>query len=67
MMIMFIKHSQTISKAKKKEINNSFLLVFSKIDESSFINQERLTQHYEQLEKDKEDKKYRIYRQMAEE
>ena len=29
MMIMFIKHSHTISEAKQKKIEHSFLLVFS--------------------------------------
>ena len=65
MMSMFIKHSQTISQDKQNEIEHSFLLVFSKVDQISEINRERITQHYEQMEKDKEDKKQRIYRQMA--
>ena len=66
-MIMFIKHSATISEAKQKQIEHSFLLVFSNQEELGEINEERIKQYYEQVEKDKEDKKYRIYRQMADE
>ena len=65
MMIMFTKHSLSISEDKQKQIEHSFLLVFSKLDEIGEINEERIRQYYEQVEKDKEDKKYRIYRQMA--
>ena len=67
MMIMFVKHNQTISQAKQEEIKTSFLLVFSKLDEISDINDMRVSQHYEKMEKEKEDKKNRIYRQMADE
>ena len=67
MMIMFIKHSNTISEAKYKQIKHSFLLVFSKLDEISEINEERLKMYYEQVEMEKFDKKSRIYRQMADE
>ena len=67
MMIMFVKHNQTISQAKQEEIKTSFLLVFSKLDEISDINDMRVSQHYEKIEKEKEDKKNRIYGQMADE
>ena len=66
-MVMFIKHSYTISEAKQKQIEHRFLLVFSNSEEIGEINEERIKQYYEQVEKDKEDKKYRIYRQMADE
>ena len=41
--------------------------MFSKLDEIGEINEERIRQYYEQVEKEKEDKKYQIYRQMADE
>ena len=65
MMVMFIKHSYSISDEKQKQIEQNFLLVFSKLDELGEINEERLKLYSEQLERDKEDKKQRIYRQIA--
>ena len=64
-MVMFIKHSYSISDEKQKQIEQNFLLVFSKLDELGEINEERLKLYSEQLERDKEDKKQRIYRQIA--
>ena len=57
MMVMFIKHSYSISDEKQKQIEQNFLLVFSKLDELGEINEERLKLYSEQLERDKEDKK----------
>ena len=42
MMVMFIKHSYSISEEKQKQIEQNFLLVFTKLDELGEINEERL-------------------------
>ena len=57
MMVMFIKHSYSISEEKQKQIEHNFLLVFSNSDELGEINEERLKLYSEQLERDKADKK----------
>ena len=65
MMIMFVKHSTVLSKSKEQEITNRFMLVFTGINDLDKINEARLKQHDEQVERDRETKKMKIYRQMA--
>ena len=64
-MIMFVKHSTVLSESKEKEITNRFMLVFTGIGDLDKINQARLEQHIEQVERDAAAKKLSFYRQVA--
>ena len=45
MMVMFIKHSYSISEEKQKQIEQNFLLMFTKLDELGEINEDNRPGH----------------------
>ena len=61
MLIMFHKHSLSLSESEKESITQRFMLVFSDGDQLLMINEERINLHSDQQELDKNAKKQQIY------
>ena len=50
---MFLKHSKSLSKDQKASITENFMLVFSDKEDLQEINEDRITQHEEELAQQK--------------
>ena len=65
MFYMFIKSSETGSKRQKKKIAREYMLVFLKNQDLVNLNQQRLELYLNQISRERQARKERVYREMA--
>ena len=65
MFYMFIKSSETGSKRRKKKIAREYMLVFLKNQDLVNLNQQRLELYLNQISRERQARKERVYREMA--
>ena len=65
MFYMFIKSSETGSKRQKKKIAREYMLVFLKNQDLVNLNQQRLELYLNQNSRERQARKERVYREMA--